>query len=127
VNLVYSLCTGSKVAKEGTWYLSPHALTMAVMALCRARKSTEVEDLQTFTMVTIKEGKVREMPSYAVDQHTAAGKALGKDDTFFYEFRHDVCRIPVNKYTLWLAKHFPKWFVGVKAVEEKIAVEEKTI
>ncbi len=117
VSQVYSLACGWKMAREGTWYLSPHALTMAVMALCRAPKSTEVEDLQTFTMGTIKNGTVREMPSYAVDQHTARGKELGKDDTFFYEFRHDVCRIPVNKYTLWLVEMFPNCFSGVKAVK----------
>ncbi len=110
VSQVYSLACGWKMAREGTWYLSPHALTMAVMALCRAPKSTEVEDLQTYTILTIKDGKVREMPSYAIDYHTKAGREMKKDDAFFYGTRHVTFGIPLNKYTKKLAELKPEWF-----------------
>ena len=42
VSQVYSLAVGWKMAKEGAWYVSPHALTMAIVLLCRARKSNEI-------------------------------------------------------------------------------------
>ncbi len=66
-----------RAAKEGAWYVSPHHFTMAVVLLCRAPKSTEIEDLQTWTLELIKAGEKREVPVYALDAHTQEGKAAG--------------------------------------------------
>jgi len=118
VSQVYNLALGWKMAREGTWFLSPHALTMAVTLLCRAQKSTEIEDLQTYTMELIKRQEKREMPSYAIDYHTKAGKELKRDDAFFYRTRHVTFSIPINKYTKKLAKMFPEWFKGVPGLDE---------
>ena len=37
---VYALALGWKMCKDGSWYVSPHAITLAVMLLCRAPKDT---------------------------------------------------------------------------------------
>jgi replication-associated recombination protein RarA len=106
---VYSLAAGWKVAKEGAWYLSPHALTMAVVLLCRAKKDTTIEDLQSLTLESIKRNVKREMPDYALDQHTKVGKKRGATDAEWYRTRHVVFGIPINEYTRRLWKLVPKW------------------
>jgi len=118
VHKVYSLALGWKMAKEGSWYVSPHALTMAIVLLCRARKSTEIEDLQSYTLELFKRGVKREMPEYAVDGHTAAGKEKKLPWSDWYRFRHaaDGANIPVNQYTRRLAKMVPSWFEGLEEI-----------
>src|SRR2546427_3614000 len=44
---VCSMATAWKVAKEGSWYVSPQLFTMAGVLLCRTQKSTWWRDLQT--------------------------------------------------------------------------------
>src|SRR5262249_60571607 len=66
-----------RAAKEGAWYVSPHHITLAIVLLCRAPKSTEIEDLQTLTLELIKAWVKREVPPYALDAHTQEGKAAG--------------------------------------------------
>ena len=106
---VYSLAAGWKVAKEGAWYLSPHALTMAVVLLCRAKKDTTIEDLQTLSMELIRRNVKREMPGYALDYHTRVGKQRGGTDAEWYRTRHLLFGIPINEYTRRLWKLVPKW------------------
>jgi replication-associated recombination protein RarA len=97
-----------RAAKEGAWYVSPHHFTMAVVLLSRARKSTEIEDLQTWTLELIKAGVKREVPEYALDAHTQQGKAAGASWRDWYAGRLAM-GMPVNEYTrrLWAMK--PEW------------------
>jgi hypothetical protein len=82
---------------------------MAVMLLCRAPKSTEVDDLKTLTLEEIKQGISRPVLEEYVDGHTAAGKAAGKTWRPWYADRHRRFGIPVNQYTrqVWALK--PEW------------------
>lgn len=98
-----------RLAKENAWHVSPHHLTMAVMLLCRAEKSTEVEDLQSLTQELIKREHRRPMPEYALDAHTAVGKARKAGWDEWYHSRHFTFGIPINKYTERLWKLFPDW------------------
>jgi len=116
VDRVVNLAVAWRIAKEKSWFVTPHALTMAVIMLCRSTKSTEVEDVQTITMTKIKElvalkskAQWPPIPEYAKDAHTAAGKAAGKTWRDWYEDRHGVCGVPVNVYTeeLWAMR--PDW------------------
>jgi replication-associated recombination protein RarA len=97
-----------RAAKEGAWYVSPHHFTMAVVLLCRAPKSTEIEDLQTWTLELIKAEVKRDVPAYAVDAHTQEGKAAGKTWADWYRDRVSF-GIPTNEYTerIWALK--PEW------------------
>jgi replication-associated recombination protein RarA len=97
-----------RAAKEGAWYVSPHHLTLAIVLLCRAPKSVEVEDLQTLTLELIKAGVKRDVPSYVLDAHTQEGKAAGVSFRDWYAGRLDM-GMPVNDYTrrIWALR--PEW------------------
>jgi replication-associated recombination protein RarA len=97
-----------RAAKEGAWYVSPHHFTMAVVLLCRALKSTEVEDLQTWTLELIKAGVKREVPAYALDAHTQEGKAAGASWRDWYSGRLAM-GVPVNHYTERIWEMKPEW------------------
>lgn len=109
VSLVCGLARAWAQCKQGAYYVSPHHLTMAIMALCRAGKSTEVEDLQSLTLELQKRGDKREMPEYARDAHTKAGKARGVTWAEWYDARYGF-GIPLNRYTAELAAEVPEWF-----------------
>ena len=83
---------------------------MAIMALCRSpKKSTEVEDLQSLTLELQKRGDKMEMPEYAKDAHTQAGKERGATWAEWYDTRYSF-GIPLNRYTAELAELAPEWF-----------------
>jgi replication-associated recombination protein RarA len=116
VDRVVNLALAWRIAKEKSWFVTPHALTMAVMLICEAPKSTLIEDLQTITLTKIKDLAVQKskakwppIPNYAIDAHTAGGKAAGKTWKDWYADRHGVCGVPINQYTeeLWAMK--PEW------------------
>jgi replication-associated recombination protein RarA len=116
VDRVVNLALAWRIARERSWYVSAHSLTMAVMLICSAPKSTAVEDLQTITLTKIKElatlkskAEWPPIPEYAKDAHTEAGKHAGKTWQDWYRDRHGVCGIPVNEFTeeLWAMK--PEW------------------
>ncbi len=86
---------------------------MAVMLLCRAPKSTEVEDAQTYIMEKKKQGWRIEIPEWALDAHTKRGRALkGENWAEWYRFRHEVAKIPENSYTQKLKEIKPGWLNG---------------
>src|SRR4030095_9857502 len=98
------------------WFVTPHALTLAIMLICAAPKSTEVEDLQTITLTKIKElvslkskAQWPPIPEYARDAHTQAGKEAGKTWKNWYGDRHGICGVPLNVFTeeLWAMR--PEW------------------
>ncbi len=93
-------------AKTTGWYVDPQHVVMAVMVLCRAKKSTEVDDLKNLTLEEIKAKVMRPVLEEYVDEHTQQGKTEGRPLSSWYRFRHVVCGIPVNAYTkaLWAMK-----------------------
>lgn len=109
VALVCSLARAWAQCKQGSYYVSAHHVTMAIMALARAPKSTEVEDLQSLTLELQKRGDKREMPEYAVDAHTKAGKERGATWAEWYDTRYSF-GIPLNRYTAELIELVPEWF-----------------
>lgn len=100
VATVCALAQAWRAAKENSWYVSPHHLTMAVMLLCRAAKSTEVEDLQSLTQELIKRGHRRPILPEYLDAHTKGGKERKAIWDEWYRNRHEVlgvmatCRYP---------------------------------
>lgn len=97
------------------YWVSPHHLTMAVVLLCRAPKSTEIEDLQTLTKEEIKAGEQRPILPEYLDGHTQAGKEAGATWDQWYRDRHQLLGVPINQYTreLWALK--PEWDPGLEA------------
>jgi hypothetical protein len=109
VRLACDLAQAWHFCKQFSWYVSPHHFTMAVMALCRAGKSTEAEDLQSLTVKLQKRGHKRPVPEYALDGHTEAGRQQGATWGEWYANRHYVFGIPVNRYTERLWEVQPDW------------------
>lgn len=93
-------------AKQVGWGVSAHHVVMAAMALSRARKSCEVEDLLSLTNEELKRKLLRPILEEYVDGHTARGKAEKRPWSSWYRFRHAVCGIPISAYTraLWRLK-----------------------
>jgi replication-associated recombination protein RarA len=61
-------------------------LINAVVCLCRSQKSRITDDLQTIIYIERENKKLPPIPDFALDKHTARGKAMGKDiDDFFKE------------------------------------------
>jgi replication-associated recombination protein RarA len=113
---VSALAQAWRLAKEGSYSVTAHHFTMAVMTLCRALKSTEVEDAQTYTLERLKAAQRdvslrRAIPDYALDLHTAAGRAKGTLTwADWYQTRHRRFGVPLNTYTMRLAALKPEWF-----------------
>jgi replication-associated recombination protein RarA len=116
VDRVVNLAVAWRIAKEKSWFVSPHALTMSIMLICAAPKSSAVEDLQTGVLTRIRElaalksrAQWPPIPEFARDAHTTAGKAAGKTWKDWYRDRHGVCGVPINAWTeeLWAMK--PDW------------------
>jgi replication-associated recombination protein RarA len=58
----------------------------AVVCLCRSQKSRITDDLQNVVYAEREQGKLPPIPDFALDMHTARGKAMGKGmDDFFSE------------------------------------------
>ncbi len=61
-------------------------LVNAVVCLCRSPKSRIADDLQTVVYTERAQGKLPLVPDFALDMHTARGKAMGKGaEDFFAE------------------------------------------
>ncbi|MDR2204308.1 MAG: hypothetical protein LBE76_08485, partial [Nitrososphaerota archaeon] len=59
-------------------------LTNAVVCLCRSQKSRINDDLQTIIYTERENNQFLPIPDFALDKHTARGKAMGKGiDDFF--------------------------------------------
>jgi MgsA-like AAA+ ATPase family protein len=124
VNKVCTLALAWKMAKENSWWVSPQKMVLAVVLLCRAPKSTEIEDFQSYTLELIRQGVKREMPDYAIDPHTRQGKEKKLDWSFWYRTRHDLFRIPINRWTRKLRELKPEWFQGVHALGDEAVVDQ---
>ena len=60
-------------------------LAHAVLALSRACKNREVDDFLSYIKMERKKGMRLQVPDYALDMHTKAGRNLGRDLVHFYE------------------------------------------
>jgi replication-associated recombination protein RarA len=75
-------------------------LTNAVVCLCRSQKSRITDDLQTIVYTERENSKLPPIPEFALDKHTAHGKAMGKDtDDFYSEGNKIVNEAFPNPYT----------------------------
>jgi len=76
-------------------------LTDAVVCLCFSQKSRITDDLLNVVCIEReKEGKFLTIPDFALDKHTARGKALGKGiDDFFLEGNKLENEAFINRYT----------------------------
>lgn len=119
VEKVCGLALAWRICRERSYYVSPHHFTMAVVLLCRAPKSTEIEDLQTLVLDEIKSGVRRPIPEYARDAHTEAGRAAGKTWADWYFGRHVICGVPVNDVTRELWARRPEWHPDNSRVEQE--------
>ena len=70
----------SKLA-ESTYKLY---LTNAIVCLCRSPKSRITDDLQTIIYTERENNHFPPIPDFALDKHTAKGKAMGKGIEDFY-------------------------------------------
>jgi len=112
---VCSMAAAWKAAKEASFYVSPHLFTMSVVMLCRAQKSTWLEDLQTSILWPMRTDKKNAtgwrrpvLPEHE-DAHTAAGKTQGATWSQWYRDRHIRFGIPVNEYTKRIWELYPEW------------------
>lgn len=118
VQMVNVLALGWERAKKLSWYVSSHQVAQVVMMMCRAPKSTEVEDAIGLNGERVKAGWKPEVPEYAKDMHTQAGKDRAKAEGLSYDdqcrewylFRRNEAKIPGNKYQEQLEKMHPEWF-----------------
>lgn len=118
VLMVNVLALGWERAKKLSWYVSSHQVAQAVMMMCRAPKSTEVEDAIGWTGERKAAGFKPEIPEYAKDMHTQAGKergrveGLGKEAMYreWYLFRRNDAGMPDNPYLKKLEEMHPDWF-----------------
>ena len=60
-------------------------LGTVVLALCRAAKCREGDDLLWFMSTLRQRGTRLEIPDYALDEHTARGRALQRGRAFWFE------------------------------------------
>jgi replication-associated recombination protein RarA len=105
VGSLYQMWLGVKAVG---WYADPEHPVMALVALCRAKKSTEVDDLKNLTLEEIKAKVLRPVLPEYMDGHTAEGKAQGADWMDWYRFRV-ACGAPVNQYLRELWRLKPEW------------------
>lgn len=124
VGIVNQLALGWTEAKKFSWYVSAHQPIQMTMMLARAPKSTEVEDLIAVTELDMIEGKLRDIPADALDEHTAQGREMAKQagktkddmDRDWYVGRIKA-GIPLNSYTMELMDRRPEWFLKLEASE----------
>jgi len=67
---------------KGPWVLS---LVNAVLALSRASKSRDSDNLQIVIAHDLANNPFREPPDFCFDEHTLKGKKMGRSTDFFYE------------------------------------------
>jgi replication-associated recombination protein RarA len=109
VGQLYQAWKGCVEHSAGPWAVSLHHLVLGIVLVAEAPKSTQIEDLATWTLERLKAGERLEVLSRYEDAHTSAGKAAGRTWREWYVDRHTTCRIPVNRYTKLLWKLKPEW------------------
>lgn len=69
-----------KIDTKGSYFLF---LSNAVVCLCRSQKSRIADDLLNVVLLERQSGKILQIPDYALDMHTKAGKSEGKGIEYF--------------------------------------------
>lgn len=116
VVIVSALAKAWEFCKQHSrWYVDPEHVVMALLVLCRAQKSTEVDDAKTLVDERMEAGLKLEVPDYALDVHTKRGKEMGRKGwAECYAFREKYA--PGNPYMERLREEFPE-AVGVSDAE----------
>jgi len=99
--------------KKFSWYVDPQHVALAILLMCRAPKSTEVDDAKSLLEVRRKRGDRPAIPDYAKDCHTQSGRAMGRGYPEFYQFRetkHAEAGWRSNPYYEKLKQEAPDWF-----------------
>lgn len=102
---IAALTSAWAFCKQNSWNVDADIVTMAIVLLCRAPKSTEADDLKNLVLYDVD---IREMPDYARDVHTKAGKEVGKTIADWFADRV-AFGMPVNEYTKRLWDMKPEW------------------
>jgi replication-associated recombination protein RarA len=91
-------------------------LADAVVCLCFSQKSRIADDLLNVVITERdKEGKYLPIPEFALDKHTARGKALGKGiDDFFSEGNKLENEAFINRYTECAKELLKKYSAAAK-------------
>lgn len=98
------------MVKKVSKFVDPQHVVMAILTLARATKSTEVDDAKNLTQLRRKAGLRLEVPEYALDCHTAAGKEAGKTVSDWYADRNEV--IGTNPFREMLTAEFDEFVNG---------------
>jgi replication-associated recombination protein RarA len=67
---------------KGAWRLP---FVNAIMAMCRAMKSRDGDNVQVAVLKEIAVGDPRIIPDYVFDKHTLIGKRMGRMEVFFHQ------------------------------------------
>ncbi len=85
VRLVVAGWLATKEATK-TWAEMRHEmLGTVILAMCRAKKCREGDDFLWYVMTRREHGEKREIPDYALDEHTARGRSMGRGRAFWFE------------------------------------------
>ncbi len=109
VALVAQLHTLWSAARLAGWP-DPGPAVMATLVICRARRSTEVDDLKLLVTERLKRKELLPIKPAYLDGHTAAGRAAQGTPDWRDWFRFRVASgAPVNRFTRALWKLRPDW------------------
>lgn len=81
---VVSALLACDYAQNSKTPVEAHILAYVVLGLVRSVKSREADEAFNFIHEFRRKGKL-EIPEYCVDKHTKRGKAMGRDEKFFWE------------------------------------------
>ena len=84
VNLVVSGWIATKEATK-TWAEMRHEmLGTVILAMCRAMKSREGDDFLWLVMTKRGKEPLKEVPDFALDEHTSRGRSMGRGVQFWF-------------------------------------------
>ena len=122
VQKIAALMQGWEFCKKTSWYVDPQSVVMAILILCRAKKSTEVDDAKNLILHRRAKGLKPPIPLYALDVHTQQGKQMGATEKDWYRERNQT--IAGNQYREKLIAENPGLF-GEVDLEQ--AEKDKTL
>lgn len=88
VQQVIALADGWLFCKRYSWSVDPQPVVAAVLILCRATKSTEVDDAKNLILERRGNSGIPQIPDYALDVHTARGREMGRGGPHWYAERN---------------------------------------
>lgn len=87
INAPVVVKTLNEIRKEFEYTACDRALFFvhAIRYLCLSKKERTSDCLKNIAQKEVESGKVFEIPDYAVDMHTVAGQAMGRDVFYFLD------------------------------------------